>query len=128
MIFRKFCVSLFLTILISIVSIHVCAQHPRFNPEEIRAKIDSISNNYHIPSIGFGIVSTDSIILSDAVGFANIQLKKRADKKTVYRVGSVTKSFIALGIVSLVEEGLLSLEGIAGGDPARFNTSSGSPA
>jgi CubicO group peptidase (beta-lactamase class C family) len=110
MIFRKFCVSLFLTILISIVSIHVCAQHPRFNPEEIRAKIDSISNNYHIPSIGFGIVSTDSIILSDAVGFANIQLNKRADKKTVYRVGSVTKSFIALGILSLVEEGLLSLE------------------
>ncbi|REL37751.1 hypothetical protein DYD21_08190 [Rhodohalobacter sp. SW132] len=76
----------------------------------IEAKLDSISTAYNIPSIGYSVVTSDGILKSGAVGFANVEMELPAGPQTVYRVGSVTKSFIALGILSLVEEALLSLD------------------
>ncbi len=78
---------------------------------EIRAAIDSIALEHGIPSVAFAVVYRDSIIVSDAVGFADVENEIPATPGTVYRIGSATKTFIALGILSLVHDGRLDLDG-----------------
>jgi|GEM_PF-1970601 len=77
---------------------------------QIEEKLISIAAEYSIPSIGYSIANDEGVLKSGAVGLANVEEGLPAGSQTVYRVGSVTKSFIALGILSLVEEGVLSLE------------------
>lgn len=77
-------------------------------------KLDSLSVKFNIPSIGYSIVNSEGVLKSGAVGLANTDEGREATSQTVYRVGSVTKSFVALGILSLVDEGRLSLD-----DPLR---------
>lgn len=44
-----------------------------------------------------------------SIGFANIDLKKRNNETTKFRIGSITKTFTATIILQLVNEGKLSL-------------------
>lgn len=88
----------------------VSAQVSELQFTQIESKLDSVSSVYNIPSIGYSIATSDGVLKSGAVGLANVEEHIPAGSQTVYRVGSVTKSFIALGILSLVEEGLLSLD------------------
>ncbi len=80
------------------------------NAAAIRTAIDSIAREHGIPSVAFAVVNRDSIIVSDAIGFADVENEIPATPGTVYRVGSVTKTFIALGIMHLVYEGRLDLD------------------
>jgi len=77
---------------------------------QFEIKLDSVATAYNIPSVGYSIATADGVLKSGAVGLANIEDGLPAGPQTVYRVGSVTKSFMALGILSLVEEGLISLD------------------
>ncbi len=72
--------------------------------------IDSIAREHNIPSVAYAIVSTDSIIVAGATGYANLEMAIPATSRTVYRVGSLSKTFIALGILNLVYEGKLRLD------------------
>ena len=73
----------------------------------IRSAIDSIAREHSIPSVAFAVVYRDSIIVSDAVGLSDMANEIPATPGTVYRIGSVTKTFIALGILNLVHDGKL---------------------
>jgi CubicO group peptidase (beta-lactamase class C family) len=103
-----------LFILITVILIagnkQISAQVSEQDLIRIESELDSISAVYNIPSIGYSIATSDGVLKSGAIGFANVEEGLLASSQTVYRVGSVTKSFIALGILSLVEEGLLSLD------------------
>jgi len=93
-----------------VLSVPVFSQISEQELQQFEEKLDSISAQYNIPSIGYSIVSSEGVLKSGAVGLANIEEGREATLQTVYRVGSVTKSFIALGILRLVEDGFLSLE------------------
>ena len=56
-----------------------------------------------------GITTRDSILFSGGLGYADLQEGRPATSKTLFRMGSVTKMFVALGILKLVENGQLSL-------------------
>ncbi|TVR31246.1 MAG: class A beta-lactamase-related serine hydrolase [Balneolaceae bacterium] len=104
-----------ITFIISVVLfVPVFSQISEQELHRFEGKLDSISVQYNIPSIGYSIVSSGGVLKSGAVGLANIEEGREATPQTLYRVGSVTKSFVALGILRLVEEGRLSLE-----DPLR---------
>ncbi len=82
--------------------------------DAIRSAIDSIAREHGIPSVAFAVVNRDSIIVADAIGLAaGYEDPERgfpATSRSVYRIGSVTKTFIALGIMNLVYEGKLDLD------------------
>ncbi|MGO2358921.1 serine hydrolase domain-containing protein [Mesonia sp.] len=48
-------------------------------------------------------------VYSRSIGFANVEKKKKANEKTKYRIGSITKSFTATVILQLIDEGKLTL-------------------
>jgi CubicO group peptidase (beta-lactamase class C family) len=82
-----------------------------YNAATIMSAIDSIAREHGIPSVAFAVVNRDSIIVADAVGFANVEKAYTCNSlKRVYRIGSVTKTFIALGIMHLVYEEKLDLD------------------
>ena len=68
----------------------------------IETKLDSISAVYNIPSIGYSIVNSGGVLKSGAVGLANIEEGLPAGSQSVYRVGSVTKSFYWLLLCVLI--------------------------
>ncbi len=49
-------------------------------------------------------------IYTRAIGYADVESEMKANPKTMYRIGSISKSFTATLILKLVEEGKLSLD------------------
>lgn len=64
---------------------------------------------YKIPGIALGIVKDDSVIYLKGYGFADDN-GRRVTPQTPFLLASVTKSFTALGIMQLVEEGKIDLD------------------
>lgn len=76
-------------------------------------KIDSLltylaSNDNFMGSVA--IQENDQIVFEKSYGFADIKGKKRANSKTKYKIGSITKTFTAVVVMQLVEEKKLTLE------------------
>ncbi len=67
----------------------------------------------HNPAIAYGIVVDNKLIYSNAVGFANLEKKIPADSKSRFRIASMTKSFTAMAILRLRDEGKLQLSDAA---------------
>ncbi|HEY7546008.1 MAG TPA: serine hydrolase domain-containing protein, partial [Blastocatellia bacterium] len=64
-----------------------------------------------IPGVSVAVVRNGSEVLkARGYGLANVELGVAASPDTVYRIGSVSKQFIAAGIMLLVEEGKLRLD------------------
>jgi len=80
------------------------------NIDELKTEIDSLLTKYKIPGAGIAIVTKDSILYLDGLGYADIELKTPVDENTDFRVGSISKTFVALGILKLVEEGRIDLQ------------------
>lgn len=63
-----------------------------------------------LPGLSVAAVRGKEIIWQRAFGFRDLALGLPATPRTLYGIGSVTKSFTALAIMQLVEKGMLSLD------------------
>ena len=63
-----------------------------------------------IPGISIAVVKNGELLYSKGFGFRDIQSGKPSTSRSVYGIGSITKSFTALAIMQLVEKGLISLD------------------
>src|SRR5688500_20027211 len=61
-------------------------------------------------SISAAIIKGDKIVWSKAFGYADKERKILDDTGTIYRTGSISKSFTAFLMMQLVEEGLIKLD------------------
>jgi CubicO group peptidase (beta-lactamase class C family) len=81
------------------------------------ADIDRLFTDFattnHVPGAAWGIVIDGGLAHSGAAGIRDISSKTPVDADTVFRIASMTKSFTALAILKLRDEGKLSLD-----DPA----------
>lgn len=64
----------------------------------------------HLPGLSIAIVKDEEVVYSRGFCFRDLEYGLRATPETLYGIGSVTKSFTALSIMQLVEEGKLSLD------------------
>ena len=64
----------------------------------------------HLPAISLVVIKDQKIIKSAGYGLANVELNVAATPETVYKIGSVSKQFIATGILLLVQDGKISLD------------------
>ena len=77
-----------------------------------QAKMDQLFSlvDKHEQGMGsFSIFQDGKEVYSNTIGFLDLTTKKKADANTVYRVGSVSKSFTACIIMKLVEKKKLKL-------------------
>ncbi|MCX6545384.1 MAG: serine hydrolase [Acidobacteria bacterium] len=66
-----------------------------------------------VPGIAWGILIDGKLVHSGSAGYRDVASKAPVDAETVFRIASMTKSFTAISILKLRDEGKLSLD-----DPA----------
>lgn len=80
---------------------------------EAQPVVDSIYKVYaeqnHFPSIVYGIVANGKLVFSGGHGYSNIDKKITPTASTVYRIASMSKSFTAMAILKLRDEGKLHI-------------------
>jgi CubicO group peptidase (beta-lactamase class C family) len=76
--------------------------------------IDEIFSSYarqnHFPGFVYGLVVDGKMIHTGSIGYTNISQKNLADSKSAFRIASMTKSFTAMAILKLRDEGKLKLD------------------
>jgi CubicO group peptidase (beta-lactamase class C family) len=76
-------------------------------------KIDSLFSSYFKsgePGGAVLVVKDGEVIYKKGFGIADLQTKGPITTKTLFNVGSISKTFVAYGILNLAKEGKLSLE------------------
>jgi CubicO group peptidase (beta-lactamase class C family) len=75
--------------------------------------VDTIFAKYartnHNPAITYGIVMDNQLIYSNSIGYSNLEKKILATSDSRFRIASMTKSFTAMAILRLRDEGKLQL-------------------
>ena len=67
----------------------------------------------HIPGAVWGIIIDGRLAHVGVTGYRDVSSKAPVDSGTVFRIASMTKSFTALAILKLRDEGKLSLDDLA---------------
>jgi CubicO group peptidase (beta-lactamase class C family) len=80
---------------------------------EIDQLFRAFAERLHVPGIAYGIIIDGRLAHTGALGYRDATTKAPVDADTVFRIASMTKSFTALCIMKLRDEGKLSLD-----DPA----------
>jgi CubicO group peptidase (beta-lactamase class C family) len=77
--------------------------------DQLKIKLESCLRENGIPGAAVAVVTGDAVLFTGGFGYANIEKKIPVTANTHFFLGSITKSFTALGIVKLVEEGRVDL-------------------
>jgi CubicO group peptidase (beta-lactamase class C family) len=77
---------------------------------ELDAKLAEAFKKAGIPGASVAIVEDGQIVLAKGYGFADVAAHTPATADTVFRAGSISKSLTGIAVMTLVEEGKLSLD------------------
>lgn len=77
---------------------------------EVDAFVQAEMKKKNIPAVSIAVVKEGKVVKSKGYGLANVELNTPATADTVFKIGSISKPIIAIGIMMLVEEGKLSLD------------------
>lgn len=77
--------------------------------EELQSAVQHILDKHKVPGAGIALVSRNDVIWSGGIGKADVAANRRVAADTVFRVGSVSKTFVAMSLLKLQEQGKLSL-------------------
>src|SRR5580704_15811777 len=80
------------------------------NIEELRAAVSAILKKHNVPGVGIALVTKDAVVWTGGVGKADLATNRDVTGDTMFRVGSITKGFVALSALQLSERGKLSLD------------------
>ncbi len=72
--------------------------------------LETIRGDSGVPAFAFTLVSSDETLYAGAHGLADLATARRATPATVFRIGSITKTFTALTLLLAVDDGLLGLD------------------
>lgn len=98
------------------------AYQPPYFADKERAKkaeaifpiIEKIYREYaeknHFPGYAFGVMMDGQLVYSGSGGYTDIDKKTPATTKSMFRIASMSKSFTAMAIVKLRDEGKLKLD------------------
>lgn len=64
-----------------------------------------------LPAVAVVVIRDGKVIKQQAYGLASVELSVAAANETVFQIASITKTFAATAVMTLVEEGKVSLDG-----------------
>ena len=83
--------------------------HPNTLPE-LQKAMKAILDKHHLPGAGVALVSNGELLWCGGLGKADLASGRDVTCDTEFRVGSISKSFVALALLKLQEEGKINLE------------------
>jgi len=78
--------------------------------EEIEQKVVDLMREFKIPGLSIGIVEHGKSIYAKGFGTRNIEKNLPFTENTLFGIGSISKSFTALALFQLVQEGKINLQ------------------
>lgn len=76
---------------------------------QLQDSLRAVMARAHIPGLMLTLVSHDSVLFEGGLGLADVATKRPVTAHTLFRIGSVTKTFITAGLMQLIEQGKLGL-------------------
>jgi len=79
-----------------------------FSQHAVSQKLDALFSNVFNPAEPGGavlIVKNGTVIYKNAFGVADLNTKKKITTQSLFNVGSISKTFVAYGILNLAKEG-----------------------
>ncbi len=67
-------------------------------------------DNHDVPGMALAVIKDNSVIHKGYYGKESLETKKPITSETVFKVFSLTKTFVATGVFQLIEKGKLSLD------------------
>ncbi|PIB37954.1 serine hydrolase [Maribacter sp. 4G9] len=80
----------------------------RIQLDSLDLQIHQLIKDFDIPGLSIGIVRNDSVIFSKGYGNLEIHKESKIDENTIFGIGSISKSFTALTLGILVDEGKIN--------------------
>src|SRR5215210_936492 len=87
---------------------HVSAPEPL--REDLGRKLAAAQAEERMPSVSAAVFRGEEILWQQALGLADVEGTRAATPETQYRIGSITKTFTAVGVMQLRDAGELSLD------------------
>jgi CubicO group peptidase (beta-lactamase class C family) len=82
--------------------------HPKTLLELQQAMKDALDKE-HVPGAGVALVANGQVLWCGGIGQADMATKRQTACDTEFRVGSISKTFVALSLLKLQEEGRINL-------------------
>ena len=103
---RRACVALLLCL--PLLSVHAAEPEPDFAPvrEYIRARMQERD----VPAMSVAVAKDGRLLWAEGFGMADRERGIAADADTMYSLASVTKTFTAVALMTLVQEGRIALD------------------
>jgi len=92
-----------LFVLITLI-FHVVFCFGQENTDLLLEKVTKYLDDKHIPGAMISVVTADTILFVGGLGFADIDKKEKVTDEHLFRQGSISKSFAALGMLKLLQE------------------------
>ncbi|MDG1571408.1 serine hydrolase [Robiginitalea sp. M366] len=80
---------------------------------QLQELMEAHQKEKHIPGMAYGVVVDDQLVIASSSGVLNLDTEAAATPASAFRIASMTKSFTAMAIVRLRDQGKLALS-----DPA----------
>lgn len=105
----------YLTLVFLLCPITVCGQEKKglSTPQtldEFQKAVNSELQKAHTPGAGVALIAKGELLWCGGFGYADMASKRTIACDTEFRVGSISKTFVALALLKLQEQGKISLE------------------
>jgi CubicO group peptidase (beta-lactamase class C family) len=82
--------------------------HPK-TLQELQQAMKEVLDKEHVPGAGVALVANGVVLWCGGIGDADIATNRAVSCDTEFRVGSISKTFVALALLKLQEEGRINL-------------------
>ena len=100
---------MFLLINLFFLSFSVNAENTQKTLTQLQQEIINIQKSANIPALGVVLIDKGEPVWTTGLGKANLAENIGVDEHSLFRIGSISKMFIGLAVLKLVEEGKLNL-------------------
>ena len=87
------------------------AKEPAAVVSNIEDLVRDTMNSGKIPGVAFAVIKEGEVLLAKGFGVANLETNAPVTIKSMFQTGSLGKQFTSAGIMALVEDGLIDLDG-----------------
>src|SRR6266481_346509 len=115
---RRLCAGFLVSVFALLIILSPCPLSAREEPEpaplksldDLQKAVKAELDKNHVPGAGVALVSRGELLWCGGIGDADVAAKKPITCDTEFRVASISKSFVALALLKLQEEGKINLE------------------
>lgn len=80
------------------------------DPQALQSRLATIMKDAGVPGAGVALFDRSGVIWAGGVGYADLKTRQPVTAHTLFRVGSITKGFVAVALLQFAEKGAIRLD------------------